>query len=116
MPAPRAPVGVARGRQAGSARSVAAVRGMCGVKGAVLQKKELLALSMRGGFKSKSNKYSMHRVWLLAQPSQVLGIDLNGLAPAQSHPGPPIEFISNGIELLLGVATQIGALWEVLAQ
>ena len=69
-----------------------------------------------GGFKSKSNKYSMHRVWLLAQPSQVLGIDLNGLAPAQSHPGPPIEFISNGIELLLGVATQIGALWEVLAQ
>ena len=47
MPALRAPVGVARGWQAGSARSVAAVRGMCGVKEAVLQKKELLALSMR---------------------------------------------------------------------
>ena len=46
----------------------------------------------------------------------MLGINLKGRAAAQRHPGAPIEFISHGIELLLAVAAQIGALGEILAQ
>ena len=46
----------------------------------------------------------------------MLGIDLNGFAPPQSHPGAPIELIGNGVELFLGKAAQVSALGEVLAQ
>ena len=46
----------------------------------------------------------------------MLGINLNGFAPAQGHPGAAIEFIGHGIELLLRVVAQVRALGEVLAQ
>lgn len=58
----------------------------------------------------------MHRLGLLLQSRQVLGIHLQGRCIAQCHPGAAIELIGHGIELLLGVAAQIGALGEVLAQ
>ena len=70
----------------------------------------------QGGFKSKCNKNLMHCIRLQAQPSQVLGIDLNGLAPAQRHPGTPIELIGNAIQIFLAIAAQIGSLGELLAQ
>ena len=44
------------------------------------------------------------------------GIDLKGRAAAQRHPEAPIEFTSDGIELLLAVAAQTGVLGEILAQ
>ena len=47
---------------------------------------------------------------------QVLGIDLQGRAVTQGHPGPPVEFIGHRIKLLLGVATEVRTLGEVLAQ
>lgn len=58
----------------------------------------------------------MHRIRLQAQPGQVLAIDLDGLAPAQRHPGAPIELIGNGVQILLAIAAQISPLGEVLAQ
>src|SRR5574337_329864 len=75
-----------------------------------------LRFTDKGGFKSKRNESLVDGIGLYIQPRQVLGIDLNGLAPAQRHPGSAIEFVSHGIELLLGINTQIGAFGEVLAQ
>ena len=58
----------------------------------------------------------MHRIGLVRQPRQVLGIDLNGLAPAQSHPRAPIELIGHSVQILLAVAAQVRTLGKVLAQ
>lgn len=58
----------------------------------------------------------MHGIRLVVQPLQMLCLHLKRRAVTQGHPGAPVEFISYGIQLLLRVAAQIGALGEVLAQ
>jgi len=46
---------------------------------------------------------------------QVLRVNIKKGAVAQGQPRLPVEFVSHGIELLLGVATLMSAFCEMLA-